>query len=94
MPTRLQLARNEILENLDQNPIRVHKPRELERILAENRERWRLAKSMPFGEFLKYLLKSKKLRRLEFPFPHRNEVLGRQSRAEELSFLTRPGSSF
>ena len=74
MPTRLQLARNEILENLNQNPVRVHKPRELERILAENREQWRLAKSMPFGEFLKYLLKSKKLRRLEFPFPHRNEV--------------------
>lgn len=27
-------------------------------------------------------------------YPHRNEVLGRESSAEELSFLQRPGSSF
>lgn len=27
-------------------------------------------------------------------YPHRNEVLGRQSTAEEIEFLTRPGSSF
>lgn len=27
-------------------------------------------------------------------YPHRNEVLGRQSTAEELEFLTGPGSSF
>jgi len=27
-------------------------------------------------------------------YPHRNEVLGRESTAEELEFLSRPGSSF
>ena len=27
-------------------------------------------------------------------YPHRNKVLGRQSTAEEIEFLTRPGSSF
>ncbi len=27
-------------------------------------------------------------------FPHRNKILGRQSTAEELEFLTQPGSSF
>jgi uncharacterized protein (DUF924 family) len=27
-------------------------------------------------------------------FPHRNEILGRQSTAEELAFLDTPGSSF
>lgn len=27
-------------------------------------------------------------------YPHRNEILGRESSAEELSFLQRPGSSF
>ena len=27
-------------------------------------------------------------------FPHRNEVLGRESTAEENAFLTQPGSSF
>jgi uncharacterized protein (DUF924 family) len=27
-------------------------------------------------------------------YPHRNAMLGRQSTAEELEFLTQPGSSF
>jgi uncharacterized protein (DUF924 family) len=27
-------------------------------------------------------------------FPHRNEILGRQSTLEEVEFLTQPGSSF
>ena len=27
-------------------------------------------------------------------YPHRNKILGRQSSAEEIEFLTRPGSSF
>jgi uncharacterized protein (DUF924 family) len=27
-------------------------------------------------------------------YPHRNEVLGRQSSAAEIDFLSRPGSSF
>jgi len=27
-------------------------------------------------------------------YPHRNKILGRQSTAEEIEFLTRPGSSF
>lgn len=27
-------------------------------------------------------------------YPHRNELLGRESTAEEIKFLTQPGSSF
>jgi uncharacterized protein (DUF924 family) len=27
-------------------------------------------------------------------YPHRNEILGRESTAEELEFLSQPGSSF
>ena len=27
-------------------------------------------------------------------FPHRNEILGRQSTAEELAFVKQPGSGF
>jgi uncharacterized protein (DUF924 family) len=27
-------------------------------------------------------------------FPHRNEILGRQSTAEEIAFIQRPGSGF
>ncbi len=74
MPTRLQLARAEILKSFESRETRVYRQRELERILAENRERWRLAQSMAFGEFLEYLIKSRKLRRMEFGFPQRKEV--------------------
>lgn len=74
MPTRLQLARSEIIEFFDNHENRVHKQRELELILSENRDKWRLAQRMGFKEFVEYLVKSRKLRRLEFGFPHRKEV--------------------
>ncbi len=74
MPTRIQLARSEIFEFFDKHQNRVHKQRTLELILSENRHKWRLAQSMGFKEFLEYLVKSRKLRRLEFGFPHRKEV--------------------
>lgn len=74
MPTRIQLARSEIFEFFDKHENRVHKQRALELILSENRANWRLAQSMGFKEFLEYLVKSRKLRRLEFGFPHRKEV--------------------
>ena len=74
MPTRLQLARNEVFEFFENHERRVHKQRELELILSENRDKWRLAQRMGFKEFLEYLVKGRKLRRLEFGFPHRKEV--------------------
>lgn len=74
MPTRLQLARSEIIAILDNHRDRIHKQRGLERLLSENRDEWRLAQKTGFKEFLEYLLKSRKLRRLEFGFPHRKEV--------------------
>lgn len=74
MPTRLQLARSEILGFFESHERRVYKQRELELLLSENRDKWRLAQRMGFGEFLDYLVKSRKLRRLEFGFPHRKEV--------------------
>ena len=74
MPTRLQLARSQIIEFFDTHENRVHKQRDLEVILSKNRGEWRLAQRMGFKEFLEYLIKSRKLRRLEFGFPHRKEV--------------------
>ncbi len=74
MPTRLQLARSEIIAFFGNHENRVHKQRDLERLLSQNRDEWRLAQSTVFKAFLEYLLKSRKLRRLEFGFPHRKEV--------------------
>lgn len=74
MPTRLQLARNDIFEFFETHETRVHKQRELEHILLKNRDKWRLAQRMGFKEFLDYLIKSRKMRRVELGFPHRKEV--------------------
>lgn len=43
---------------------------------------------------LDFELRHKKIIEQFGRYPHRNKVLGRQSTAEEVEFLTRPGSSF
>jgi uncharacterized protein (DUF924 family) len=43
---------------------------------------------------LDFELKHKRIIEKFGRYPHRNEVLGRQSTAEEIAFLARPGSSF
>ena len=43
---------------------------------------------------LDFELKHKKIIEKFGRYPHRNKVLGRQSTAEEIEFLTQPGSSF
>lgn len=46
------------------------------------------------GKNLDFELRHKKIIEKFGRYPHRNEVLGRQSSAEEIEFLSRPGSSF
>jgi uncharacterized protein (DUF924 family) len=53
-----------------------------------------LFESLGLAENLQYELKHKAIVDRFGRFPHRNAVLGRQSTAEELDFLSRPGSSF
>lgn len=74
MPTRLQLARSDIVRLLSKSDRCVYGQRELERILSEHRHEWRLAAGTSFTEFLKYLLAGRKLKRIELGFPHRKEV--------------------
>ena len=74
MPTRLQLARKAILTVFDGHDSHVFRRRDLELILSQNRAEWRLAMHTTVTEFIGYLTKSGKLRRLDFPFPHRKEI--------------------
>jgi uncharacterized protein (DUF924 family) len=46
------------------------------------------------GNNLDFEFKHKKIIETFGRYPHRNKVLGRQSTAEEIEFLTRPGSGF
>lgn len=74
MPTRLHLARRMILDLFDQHQTKVFRRQDLEAVLSMKREEWRLARSTTLRAFLEYLTKNAKLRRLDFPFAHRNEI--------------------
>ena len=74
MPTRLQLARGAILDLFNERADRVFRARDLKAILSQNRAEWRLTQTMTLAEFVTYLTKSGKLRRLDFPFPLRKEI--------------------
>lgn len=47
-----------------------------------------------FADFLDYAEKHQRIIERFGRFPHRNEVLGRESTAEEVAFLRQPGSRF
>lgn len=47
-----------------------------------------------FDGFLNFALRHREVIRRFQRFPHRNKILGRVSTAEELEFLSQPGSSF
>ncbi|MNP41360.1 hypothetical protein D3C76_1350580 [compost metagenome] len=47
-----------------------------------------------FADFLDYAQRHQKIIERFGRFPHRNDVLGRESTAEEVAFLRQPGSRF
>jgi len=47
-----------------------------------------------FEDYLNYAIRHREIIERFGRFPHRNSVLGRESTAEELAFLSEPGSSF
>lgn len=49
---------------------------------------------MLFTDYLDYAEQHQKVIAQFGRFPHRNAVLGRESTAEELEFLSKPGSRF
>jgi uncharacterized protein (DUF924 family) len=47
-----------------------------------------------FSSFLDFAVKHRDVIRQFGRFPHRNQILGRESTPEEKTFLEQPGSSF
>jgi uncharacterized protein (DUF924 family) len=47
-----------------------------------------------FEEYLNYAIRHREIIERFGRFPHRNEVLGRESTPQELAFLSEPGSPF
>jgi len=74
MPTRLQIARKDILATLDRHPTPILRLRDIEGILETHREDWRLAQTTRAREFIEYLSKSGRLKRWDFGFPYRKAI--------------------
>lgn len=73
--TRISIAKSDIVALLNARSHPVLRYTELARIFADNRVSWRLPMSMRLEEFIEYLRKNSKLRRVRVEFPHRPETL-------------------
>ena len=71
MPTRLQIARSRIFEQLDLHPTHIFSKGQLAQFLAEHRNQWNLAIATTLAQFIEYLRKSGQLRVVKFPFEYR-----------------------
>ena len=72
--SRIQIAKPDIFRHLASQPSPVFKLTDLQQILAEQREGWRLAQRTTTQEFIDFLEKQGKIKTLRFPFPHRAET--------------------
>lgn len=70
MPSRLDIARKDIAGLFESLPDKIFGPRELSRILASNRDFWRLTKRTTVGEFTEYLEKKGRLRIVQLESEH------------------------
>lgn len=75
MPTRLTLAKSDIVALFDGHTNPVFKHAQIGRILEENRGGWRLPQSLGLTGFIKYLIENSKLRKVQVRLPHRPETL-------------------
>ncbi len=93
---RLQIAQKDILALFESRGQNVYKRPEIEKILSENREFWRLAQSTSFKKFVDFLKDLGALQQHQLEFPHRKEtryVWGETSDYELIQSL-RPNSYF
>ncbi len=68
--SRLNIAKNDIIKLFNNRSQRVFTPNDMDAILAENREFWRLAKRTTTNQFIDYITKSSSLKQIVIPFPY------------------------
>jgi AbiEi antitoxin C-terminal domain len=75
MPTRISIAKPDILKLFEGLPDPVLRQKDLAKILDANRSSWRLAWSTSTPEFIKFLFEHAKLKKFKIDLPHRPETL-------------------
>ena len=68
-PTRIQIARPDIIRYFDERPSKALHQVDIAGILRQQRAFWRLADSTTTTNFIQFLMESGKLSKFEFPFP-------------------------
>lgn len=72
--TRLKIAQRDIIEFFDKRRQAVYKRPEIEQVLSENREFWRLTQSTTVKKFIDFLKAINVLQEHKIQFPRRKEV--------------------
>lgn len=75
MPTRLTLAKSDIVAMFDEQSGPVFKQSQIGQILDQHRSEWRLPLSLSLTKFIEYLIKNSKLKKVRVDLPHRPETL-------------------
>lgn len=71
MPSRIQIAKPDIIRYFSSLSKRIFDQSEITDILQEQRDFWRLAQTMSRNEFVKFLTKNNQLKVVRLDFPHR-----------------------
>lgn len=74
MPTRLQLAKPQIVEFFDALDRKVFRSSELTQMIKDKRLQWRLPQTLDARQFIDFLAKEAKLQRIELHSDFRKEV--------------------
>jgi hypothetical protein len=69
--SRAQIAKPDIIETFNKMP-NVLTATMITKVFRENKDTWRLAKNMMVKDFIKFLIHSTELKKVNFPFPRRN----------------------
>jgi hypothetical protein len=70
----MKLPNKDIVNYFDALPQKVYQRSEIDKILSENKEFWRLRSSTTVHQFIEFLLAGTKLRKTRFEFPSRNII--------------------
>lgn len=71
--TRIQIAKPDIVRFFDEQMPSVMGLKDIAAALSQQRAFWRLAQRTNTQAFIRFLISHAKLKRLDFPFPYRNE---------------------
>jgi predicted transcriptional regulator of viral defense system len=95
-PLKMQPPKKDIVGYFDELPQKVFTRTEIDKILAENKDFWRLSGSTTVHQFIEFLLAGTKLRKTKFEFPGRsiNRYSWGETSVYELAASLAPDSYF